>query len=647
MSTAQAPQTVNRLGPYQLLAKIGEGGISTVHLGIMEGPAGFSKLAAVKELHHDLNASNKMRALFIHEMRLAARLAHPNVVHTYGANEDSGRLYLAMEYLDGQPWSRIRRMLQARGTLPIDLHLKVIAEVLAGLHYAHELREYDGSPLQVVHCDVSPQNVLVTYEGLVKVVDFGVARAVFRGDTASEAVGGKLAYIAPEQLRGAEFDRRADVFAVGVMLWEALTGRRFAQTKDGVETRRRRESGMEPRMAAIAPAAASPVVKICDRALALDPADRFATAAEFREALLEYLEEDMRDVDRLRLDVLVSDAFKEDRARIQRILHRYLVQPTSVTSSMEQLLPKRGIPQPAKAPAAAEVDPNPGATRRLSPPREKHEVPPSPSAVPAAFDQHAVATRPLSPPVPPEEHSSTIAAWLSTKLGPTFVDDAHELLSVIVQRQRLVLPLVGVGFVVLGFTIATIWSSPETDAHASRDHASTGPALTPQVSPTAPAAAHPNIPTTSTNVAPNPTESAERARDTVRLSIAAYPKSVRLYLDGVPLAENPYTARLRADQQVHIIHARSSDRVSQTRAITFDRDQAVSFDLDMGLNARSSRRTRNLEEAAGDEPLKAVRGARDVEGPRARPQKKTNELYVRESTKRNRSRPIYENDPYR
>ena len=607
MSAAQASQRVNRLGPYQLLAKIGEGGISTVHLGKMDGPAGFSKLAAVKELHPDLNASSKMRALFINEMRLAARLSHPNVVHAYGANEDSGRLYLAMEYLDGQPWSRIRRALRARGTLPSDLHLKVLAEVLAGLHYAHELREYDGSPLQVVHCDVSPQNVFVTYEGLVKVVDFGVARAVFRGDTSSRwALGGKLSYIAPEQLRGDGFDRRADIFAVGVMLWEAVTGRRFAQTKDGEETRRRRESGIEPRVRAIAPEAPAALVEICDRALALDPADRFATAAEFREALLGYLEEDMRDVDRLRLDVLVSDAFKAERAQIHSILDRYLKQPSSVTSSMERL-----IPQPAED--AAELE------------------------------QIAAATQPLFPRVEREEHPSAVAAWLGAKLGPTVVHDARELLSVMVQRWKLVLPLVGAGFVVLGLSIASIVSGSESDPHAATNRPSTASAPPRETNLTVSPAALPNNLTTATNAATNPTESAERVPGTIRLSIAAYPKSARLYLDGVPLAENPYAARLRADPQVHVIRARFGDRLSQTRVIAFDRDQAVSFDLEAG----SSGRTRNLVALADGETLRAPRGSRNLDSPRARPQKKPNDLYDSELIKRNGSRPIYEDDPYR
>ena len=207
-----------QIGPYQLIAKIGEGGMGTVWLTKLPGPAGFNKLAVVKELRADLTGSAAFVEMFLNEARLAARLTHPNVIHTYGANEDRGRLYIAMEYLDGQPWSQVRHVLWANRSLPLALHLKVLADTLTGLHYAHELRDYDGTALQVVHRDMSPQNVFVTYDGLVKVVDFGVARALPSprltppppaGSLAppprkSEApmFVGKVAYSGPEQLRG-------------------------------------------------------------------------------------------------------------------------------------------------------------------------------------------------------------------------------------------------------------------------------------------------------------------------------------------------------------------------------------------------------------------------------------------------------------
>jgi serine/threonine-protein kinase len=264
---SDAPRT--QIGPYQLIAKIGEGGMGTVWLTKLPGPAGFNKLAVVKELRADLTGSDAFVDMFLNEARLAARLTHPNVIHTYGANEDRGRLYIAMEYLDGQPWSQVRHALWVNRSLPLALHLKVLADALTGLHYAHELRDYDGTALQVVHRDMSPQNVFVTYDGLVKVVDFGVARALpsprltppppagslfpsAAPPRKSEApmFVGKVAYSGPEQIRGETVDRRADVFAVGVMLWEALAGRRLMETdgQDRLEAVRKRANEPAPRI---------------------------------------------------------------------------------------------------------------------------------------------------------------------------------------------------------------------------------------------------------------------------------------------------------------------------------------------------------------------------------------------------------------
>ncbi|MDD9968606.1 MAG: serine/threonine-protein kinase, partial [Myxococcales bacterium] len=278
----------DRIGPYQLLAKLAEGGMGTVYLARMTGPAGFTKLAVVKQLKEDLLGSRRFAELFLDEARLAARLTHPNVVHTYGAGEDDGHLYLAMEYLDGQPWSRVQRRLRAAHALPLKAQLKVLTDTLNGLHYAHELKGFDGKPFNVVHCDISPQNVFVTYDGQVKVVDFGVARAAHnKRDTGESVFLGKVGYCAPEQARGEAVDRRADIFSVGVMLFEALTGERFSVGEGAVKTLRNRGLGKEPRIRDMAPDVPDALAHICDRALALSADERYPTAAEFRAELVE------------------------------------------------------------------------------------------------------------------------------------------------------------------------------------------------------------------------------------------------------------------------------------------------------------------------------------------------------------------------
>jgi serine/threonine-protein kinase len=267
-------------------------------------------------------------------------------VHTYGANEDGGRLYIAMEYLDGQPWSHVRHVLWANRSLPLAMHLKVLVDTLAGLHYAHELRDYDGTPLLVVHRDMSPQNTFVTYDGQVKLVDFGVARAVNSQHQDRSLFVGKLAYSAPEQLKGAPMDRRADVFAVGVMLWEALAGRRLMEGQERSEQVRRRASEPAPAIRQVVQTVPRALADICDRALALDPSDRYATAAEFRDALLGYLAETSQVVDSAAIGQLVANAFREDRQRIQGLIERHLMHPTPLTPPAPEALIETLRPPP-------------------------------------------------------------------------------------------------------------------------------------------------------------------------------------------------------------------------------------------------------------------------------------------------------------
>jgi serine/threonine protein kinase len=166
-----------QLGKYQLIATLGQGGMGTVYLALASGFGQFRKLLVLKELRQDLTRRGGFVRMFMDEAKLAARLSHPNVVQTFEASEVDDRYFLAMEYLDGQSLSALLdRLAQTDLQLPLCMHIQILCEALSGLHYAHELLDYDGTSLQVVHRDVSPQNVFVTYHGQVKVVDFGVAK---------------------------------------------------------------------------------------------------------------------------------------------------------------------------------------------------------------------------------------------------------------------------------------------------------------------------------------------------------------------------------------------------------------------------------------------------------------------------------------
>ena len=301
---------------YQVITTLGQGGMARVLLTLSRGPAGVSKLLVVKELRAELKDDPEFLVMFLDEARIAARLNHPNVIQTYEVSSDGEHPVIVMEYLEGQSLAALLGRV-GRKAMPVELHLHVLAQALAGLHYAHELRDFDGTPLNVVHRDVSPHNVFVTYDGQVKLVDFGIAKAAgSTGLTRAGVFKGKVAYAAPEQIASLPVDRRADVFSLGVMVWEAIAGRRLTLGEMEGAVMRRRVDGEEPKIKDIAPETPDELARICDKAMARDPADRYATAAELRAAIEGYLETSKR-LGAHDVGALVERAFAADRAKIR------------------------------------------------------------------------------------------------------------------------------------------------------------------------------------------------------------------------------------------------------------------------------------------------------------------------------------------
>jgi eukaryotic-like serine/threonine-protein kinase len=280
----------SRIGKYRVVAQLGQGGMSRVLLCLASGVADFTKLLVVKQLKDELAGDPEFLTMFLDEARLAARLNHPNVVQTYEVGEEDGSYFIAMDYLEGQSLHAVVQRAR-RGDMPLDIHLRVLSDMLSGLHYAHELRDYDGSPLSVVHRDVSPHNVFVTYDGQVKLVDFGIAKAAGAAGMTQEGVfKGKVNYIAPEQALGEKVDRRADIFAAGVMLWEAVARKRIARGQTDLVTLNLRLHGDDPRLRDVASDAPVALVELCERAMAHHRDDRIETAEAFRDALDAYLD---------------------------------------------------------------------------------------------------------------------------------------------------------------------------------------------------------------------------------------------------------------------------------------------------------------------------------------------------------------------
>lgn len=272
---------------YQIVARLGRGGMAQVFLAVARGLGGFNKLLVIKRLESDEPA---FRRMFLDEARVAALLSHPNVVHTYEVFEHGGSYFIAMEHLDGQPLNKIVRLGHEVGHL-LDPRLcaRIVADALAGLHYAHELRDYSGKPLNIVHRDVSPHNLFVTHDGQVKVFDFGVAKAESRLEGTDVGVlKGKLGYMAPEQAAGAEVDRRADIYSAGVVLWELLALEPMV-TRESSHAALREVLRGSPRPLPDLPDVDEELRGIVTRALERTPARRFQTAQEMRDALLGYL----------------------------------------------------------------------------------------------------------------------------------------------------------------------------------------------------------------------------------------------------------------------------------------------------------------------------------------------------------------------
>jgi serine/threonine-protein kinase len=276
-----------RIGRYEVIRAIASGGMATVHLARTVGEGGFERLVAIKVMHPHIATDPAFVAMFLDEARLAARIRHPNVVATHDVQKSPAGVFLVMDYIDGPSLHHVLRSLHDRDrVLPLDITLRIISDALAGLHAAHELCGDKGEPLNLVHRDISPDNILVGNDGLARITDFGVARAESRISTTSgAALKGKLAFMSPERIMHGSNDRRSDIYAAGATLWEALVGKRLFEADDNgmLITKIVVGAVSSPRtFGAQVPEAVEAVVM---RAINRDPNARYATAAAFADAL--------------------------------------------------------------------------------------------------------------------------------------------------------------------------------------------------------------------------------------------------------------------------------------------------------------------------------------------------------------------------
>jgi len=277
-----------RVDRYELVGELASGGMATVFLARLTGVGGFQRFVAMKRLHPHLANEKEFVEMFLDEARIAARIHHPNVVPILEVGASPVGYYLVMEYIEGDTLARLLARAAQRGKrLPVPIALRIALDTLSGLHAAHELRDDSGSPINLVHRDVSPQNVLVGVDGIARITDFGVARAASRlTATRVGQLKGKIAYMAPEQAAGEEsLDRRADVFAAGIVIWEALAAKRLFKAENEAATLSRVMSEPVAPLSVIVPGLSVQLSNVVMRALERDPNRRFATCAQFGDAL--------------------------------------------------------------------------------------------------------------------------------------------------------------------------------------------------------------------------------------------------------------------------------------------------------------------------------------------------------------------------
>ena len=279
-----------RFGRYELLHLLARGGMAEIFVARAPGIGGFERLVVIKRILPEMTANREFVGLFLDEARLAATLHHSNIAQVFDAGIEGGRYFMAMEYVHGRDLGTILRTAAKRGeTLPLAEALAIVTGVCAGLHYAHEQTQPDGRPLGLIHRDVSPSNILVTYDGWPKLVDFGIAKAITRTvETRQGRIRGKAAYMSPEQVLGRSLDRRSDLFSLGIVLYEMTTMTRLFKRATDFDTMKQLVEHPAPPPGSRCPGYPTRLEQIVLKALARDRDRRYQTAEELQVDLEEF-----------------------------------------------------------------------------------------------------------------------------------------------------------------------------------------------------------------------------------------------------------------------------------------------------------------------------------------------------------------------
>ncbi|AKF03034.1 Serine/threonine protein kinase PrkC, regulator of stationary phase [Sandaracinus amylolyticus] len=485
------------LGRYRLVQRLAQGGMATVYLARQEGPGGFERPVAIKVVHAHLAREPRFATMFLDEARLTGRLHHPNVCAVVDFGEDAAQLYLAMEYLHGETFaSVIRRGARDGGALPPAIVARILADAARGLHAAHELRDAEGHPLEIVHRDVSPQNLIVLYDGHTKLTDFGIARARGRlTDTTTGELKGKISFMSPEQLQSAPIDRRTDVWALGVVAWEALCGRRLFRADSEGATALNVIAQEIARPSSVAPDVPEALDAIVLRALERDVSRRTPTAAQLADELEEYLYARGRPLGAPEIASWMEAHF-EDRIR-----------------KRAGALQGRRSAMPLDRLSAESLDRASDDDAKTTP----HDAAP-----------------PIEPTVAQEASEVRLTGFVTTWWRRS--------------RWRVALALIAIG-AVMGVSIALVLPPRESPAPPRTIPAEARPASVPPPMPSTPPPAPPSTPIVAAPTEETPPRRAtrERARDTApratgRINLLAIPQA-EVFLRGRSLGRTPLVER--------------------------------------------------------------------------------------------------------
>ncbi len=409
------------LGRYRVVDEIGVGGMASVHLARMDGPGGFQKWVAIKRIHPHLVEDDQFVDMFLDEARIAAGINHANVAQVFDLGKDDNTYWIAMEYLHGEPLREVMRRAEERKLrVSPELAARIVSDAAEGLHAAHELRGKNGQLLGLVHRDVTPHNLFLTYDGYTKVVDFGIAKVADRlSSTRAGTLKGKLAYMSPEQVRGAEVDRTTDIFALGVVLWEITTSQRLFRMDTDLDTLEKVQACVVPPPSTIVPGYPPELEACVMKALSKRKQDRFPTAREFSRALQTFLVRSGHFVGPEEVALFIRTVFAD---RIQkREAHLAWAAEVTSTINVEKL---RGD----KASGAGEEQPL-GDRDGKSQAGSASDTAPRPRPVPGSTPASGERERPRAPPPPPP----TPAAIASQSL----MDDDEDVPPPVALREQL------------------------------------------------------------------------------------------------------------------------------------------------------------------------------------------------------------------